>query len=259
MTTAINAAIGRAGRRSPRCTSTSNLPFGQLHARQPKITIMPDFRVRVSAKLRAYEDDAFIRSSLLRFDGCLIAMPNRFAPSVAFRRTTIGDSALPDDPPSVDGRASRGRDIPGGSLRARLPGPLVWRRRVDAEPPDLAMIAAVRPLEDAPHERAATSPPPSTAPAVAPEPAPVSVPESTPATSPPPVASSATRREGRPRRPPEPVRRRVRLAAPGRYRPHAAVYFLGGGGGGFTIARPASSSLLVATRTPTIRTLMPMV
>ena len=51
---------------------------------QGLITIMPDFRVRVSEKLKAYRDDEFIRTSLLRFDGCPIEMPNRFAPSTAF-------------------------------------------------------------------------------------------------------------------------------------------------------------------------------
>jgi len=51
---------------------------------QGLITVMPDLRVRVSEKLKAYEDDAFIRSSLLEFDGRPISMPNRFAPSAVF-------------------------------------------------------------------------------------------------------------------------------------------------------------------------------
>ncbi len=51
---------------------------------QGLITIMPDFRVRVSEKLKAYEDDVFIRASLLEYDGRLIDMPNRFKPSAAF-------------------------------------------------------------------------------------------------------------------------------------------------------------------------------
>lgn len=48
---------------------------------QGLITITPDLRVRVSAKLKAYEDDAFIRASLLEFDGRPILLPNRFKPS----------------------------------------------------------------------------------------------------------------------------------------------------------------------------------
>jgi hypothetical protein len=51
---------------------------------QGLITVMPDFRVRVSEKLKAYEGDEFIRASLLKFDGCLICMPNRFKPGAAF-------------------------------------------------------------------------------------------------------------------------------------------------------------------------------
>jgi len=51
---------------------------------QGLITVMPDFRVRISAKLKAYEDDAFIRASLLEFDGRPILLPNRFGPSIEF-------------------------------------------------------------------------------------------------------------------------------------------------------------------------------
>ena len=51
---------------------------------QGLITITPDFRVCVSEKLKAYEDDEFIRATLLEFDGRLISMPNRFAPNAAF-------------------------------------------------------------------------------------------------------------------------------------------------------------------------------
>jgi len=51
---------------------------------QGLITVMPDLRVRVSEKLKAYEDDVFIRTSLLEFDGRLIDLPSRFAPSAAF-------------------------------------------------------------------------------------------------------------------------------------------------------------------------------
>lgn len=51
---------------------------------QGLITVMPDLRVRVSAKLMAYEDDGFIRASLLEFDGKSILLPNRFRPSAEF-------------------------------------------------------------------------------------------------------------------------------------------------------------------------------
>lgn len=65
----------------------NGLCLSALHDRafdQGLITVMPDFRVRVSAKLKAYEDDAFIRASLLKFDGRPILLPNRFKPSTEF-------------------------------------------------------------------------------------------------------------------------------------------------------------------------------
>ncbi len=72
---------------SNRLNPRNGLCLSALHDRafdQGLITVMPDFRVRVSAKLKAYEDDAFIRASLLEFDGRPIAMPNRFSPSTVF-------------------------------------------------------------------------------------------------------------------------------------------------------------------------------
>jgi len=70
-----------------RLNPRNGLCLSALHDKafdQGLITIMPDFRVRVSEKLKAYEDDVFIRASLLEFDGRLIKMPNRFAPSPTF-------------------------------------------------------------------------------------------------------------------------------------------------------------------------------
>jgi len=51
---------------------------------QGLFTIMPDLRVRVSAKLRAYEDDAFIYDSLIKFDNQPIITPGRFMPNATF-------------------------------------------------------------------------------------------------------------------------------------------------------------------------------
>lgn len=70
-----------------RLNPQNGLCLSALHDKafdQGLITIMPDFRVRVSRKLKAYEDDAFIRTSLLKFDGRPIRLPSRFKPSTAF-------------------------------------------------------------------------------------------------------------------------------------------------------------------------------
>lgn len=72
---------------SNRLNPHNGLCLSALHDKafdQGLITIMPDLRVRVSEKLKAYVDDEFIRTSLLEFDGRLIDMPNRFAPNAAF-------------------------------------------------------------------------------------------------------------------------------------------------------------------------------
>jgi predicted restriction endonuclease len=51
---------------------------------QGLITVMPDFKVRVSAQLMANKADAFLSDSLLRFDQQAIRFPDRFAPAPAF-------------------------------------------------------------------------------------------------------------------------------------------------------------------------------
>ena len=45
---------------------------------------MPDFKVRVSPKLKASNSDSFLAESLLRFDQQRIRFPDRFAPAPAF-------------------------------------------------------------------------------------------------------------------------------------------------------------------------------
>ncbi|MBC7610355.1 MAG: HNH endonuclease [Polaromonas sp.] len=48
------------------------------------ITVMPDFRVRVSEKLQLQTEDAFMKQSLLRFNNKKILMPARYGPDPAF-------------------------------------------------------------------------------------------------------------------------------------------------------------------------------
>ena len=48
------------------------------------ITVIPDFEVRVSPKIKANKKDSFISESLLRFDQKPIRFPDRFGPSPAF-------------------------------------------------------------------------------------------------------------------------------------------------------------------------------
>jgi len=70
-----------------RLNPQNGLCLSALHDKafdQGLITVMPDLRVRVSMKLKAYEDDVFIRASLLEFDGRPIKMPGRFKPSAEF-------------------------------------------------------------------------------------------------------------------------------------------------------------------------------
>jgi putative restriction endonuclease len=70
-----------------RLNPQNGLCLSALHDKafdQGLITVMPDLRVRVSTKLKAYEDDVFIRASLLKFDGKPIKMPGRFRPSAEF-------------------------------------------------------------------------------------------------------------------------------------------------------------------------------
>ena len=48
------------------------------------ITVLPDFTVRVSARLKGAELGEFARDSLARFDGCLIQLPERLGPNPEF-------------------------------------------------------------------------------------------------------------------------------------------------------------------------------
>lgn len=48
------------------------------------ITVMPDFKVRVSEKLQLQTEDAFMKQSLLRFNNKKILLPVRYGPDPAF-------------------------------------------------------------------------------------------------------------------------------------------------------------------------------
>ncbi len=70
-----------------RLNPQNGLCLSALHDRafdQGLITIMPDFRVRVAKDIEVEDGDAFIRASLLQFDGRLIDMPKRFRPDAVF-------------------------------------------------------------------------------------------------------------------------------------------------------------------------------
>ena len=51
------------------------------------ITVMPDFKVRVSAHFKSSQLDAFAKDSLARFDGCFICLPERLGPNPEFLTT----------------------------------------------------------------------------------------------------------------------------------------------------------------------------
>jgi putative restriction endonuclease len=70
-----------------RLNPQNGLCLSALHDRafdQGLITVMPDFKVRVSPKVKASMGDSFITESLLRFDAQPIRFPERFGPSPAF-------------------------------------------------------------------------------------------------------------------------------------------------------------------------------
>lgn len=70
-----------------RLNPQNGLCLSALHDRaydQGLITVMPDFTVRVSPKLKANIDDSFITESLLRFDQKPMRFPDRFGPSPVF-------------------------------------------------------------------------------------------------------------------------------------------------------------------------------
>lgn len=70
-----------------RLNPQNGLCLSALHDRaydQGLITVLPDYTVRVSPKLKAANGDSFMADSLLRFDGCTIKMPERFRPAPEF-------------------------------------------------------------------------------------------------------------------------------------------------------------------------------
>ncbi|MBK6386620.1 MAG: HNH endonuclease [Rhodoferax sp.] len=72
-----------------RLNPQNGLCLSALHDRaydQGLITVMPDYKVRVSPKLKAAKGDLFIKDSLLRFDQQAIRLPERFSPHPEFLR-----------------------------------------------------------------------------------------------------------------------------------------------------------------------------
>lgn len=70
-----------------RLNPQNGLCLSALHDRaydQGLITVLPDYTVRVSAKLKAKSADAFLQESLLRFDKAPIRLPTRLAPAPNF-------------------------------------------------------------------------------------------------------------------------------------------------------------------------------
>jgi len=70
-----------------RLNPQNGLCLSALHDRaydQGLITVLPDYTVRVSAKLKAKSADTFLQESLLRFDKTHIRMPSRLAPAPDF-------------------------------------------------------------------------------------------------------------------------------------------------------------------------------
>lgn len=70
-----------------RLNPQNGLCLSALHDRaydQGLITVMPDFMVRVSTRLKANMADGFMAESLLRFDQQPIQLPERFRPAPEF-------------------------------------------------------------------------------------------------------------------------------------------------------------------------------
>ncbi len=70
-----------------RLNPQNGLCLSALHDRaydQGLITVLPDYTVRVSSKLKSKSADAFLQESLLRFDKGPIRMPSRLAPVPEF-------------------------------------------------------------------------------------------------------------------------------------------------------------------------------
>ena len=70
-----------------RLNPQNGLCLSALHDRaydQGLITVMPDFKVRVSPTVKTSKSDSFMTESLLRFDKQAIRFPDRFGPAPAF-------------------------------------------------------------------------------------------------------------------------------------------------------------------------------
>jgi putative restriction endonuclease len=70
-----------------RLNPRNGLCLSALHDRaydQGLLTVMPDFKIRVSKSLAAITNDGFLTASLLRFDGLSITLPERFKPAPEF-------------------------------------------------------------------------------------------------------------------------------------------------------------------------------
>ncbi|MDH4450842.1 MAG: HNH endonuclease [Rhodoferax sp.] len=70
-----------------RLNPQNGLCLSALHDRaydQGLITVLPDYTVRVSPKLKAKTADAYLQDALLRFDKAPIRMPSRLAPAPEF-------------------------------------------------------------------------------------------------------------------------------------------------------------------------------
>lgn len=70
-----------------RLNPQNGLCLSALHDRaydQGLITVLPDYTVRVSPKLKTRNADTFLQESLLRFDKIPIRMPSRLAPAPGF-------------------------------------------------------------------------------------------------------------------------------------------------------------------------------
>jgi putative restriction endonuclease len=70
-----------------RLNPRNGLCLSALHDKafdQGLITVLPDFIVRVSPKLRAVDADEFTKAAIAAFDGRSIRLPERFKPDEAF-------------------------------------------------------------------------------------------------------------------------------------------------------------------------------
>jgi putative restriction endonuclease len=70
-----------------RLNPQNGLCLSALHDRaydQGLITVLPDYTVRVSPKLKTKSADVYLQESLLRFDKAAIRMPSRLAPAPNF-------------------------------------------------------------------------------------------------------------------------------------------------------------------------------